>query len=257
MVIGIKYCGGCNPGYVREELVKKLKERFPHHIYVTASERTECDIWLLVCGCSSACVSGEGLSALKKRFVLTSMKEFSKAEDYLKTESGQRMKQGKEKEKAETAGVEAGTVRYLRIGERASAVKTFYKEDADKFALLTGDNNRLHTDREFSERQWFGRPVVHGVLTASLLSTVMGTKMPGNGTILMSENLEFVNPVYFGDTVEAVVTFVSCRETKLFYVGEFYGECRNQRGETVVTGTVRQMMMKSLFCLTGGTKQEE
>lgn len=46
MVIGIKYCGGCNPGYVREELVKKLKERFPHHIYVTASERTECDIWL-------------------------------------------------------------------------------------------------------------------------------------------------------------------------------------------------------------------
>ena len=180
------------------------------------------------------------------------MKEFSKAEDYLKTESGQQMKQGKEKEKAETA--EAGTVRYLRIGERASAVKTFYKEDADKFALLTGDNNRLHTDREFSERQWFGRPVVHGVLTASLLSTVMGTKMPGNGTILMSENLEFVNPVYFGDTVEAVVTFVSCRETKLFYVGEFYGECRNQRGETVVTGTVRQMMMKSLFCLTSGTK---
>ena len=162
-----------------------------------------------------------------------------------------------QKEKAETAGVEAGTVRYLRIGERASAVKTFYKEDADKFALLTGDNNRLHTDREFSERQWFGRPVVHGVLTASLLSTVMGTKMPGNGTILMSENLEFVNPVYFGDTVEAVVTFVSCRETKLFYVGEFYGECRNQRGETVVTGTVRQMMMKSLFCLTGGIKQEE
>ena len=100
MVIGIKYCGGCNPGYVREELVKKLKERFPHHIYVTASERTECDIWLLVCGCSSACVSGEGLSALRKRFVLTSMKEFSKAEDYLKTESGQQMKQGKEKEKA-------------------------------------------------------------------------------------------------------------------------------------------------------------
>lgn len=90
----------------------------------------------LVCGCSSACVSGEGLSALKKRFVLTSMKEFSKAEDYLKTESGQQMKQGKEKEKAETA--EAGTVRYLRIGERASAVKTFYKEDADKFALLRG-----------------------------------------------------------------------------------------------------------------------
>ena len=41
MVIGIKYCGVCNPGYVREELVKKLKERFPHHIYVTASERTE------------------------------------------------------------------------------------------------------------------------------------------------------------------------------------------------------------------------
>ncbi|MFQ8823508.1 MAG: hypothetical protein ACLR8Q_01255 [[Ruminococcus] lactaris] len=71
-----------------------------------------------------------------------------------------------------------------------------------------------------------------------------------------------MNPVYFGDTVEAVVTFVSCRETKLFYVGEFYGECRNQRGETVVTGTVRQMMMKSLYLFnrrykTGGIKNDE
>ena len=85
----------------------------------------------------------------------------------------------------------------------------------------------------------------------------MGTKMPGNGTILMSENLEFVNPVYFGDTVEAVVTFVSCRETKLFYVGEFYGECRNQRGETVANRNGKADDDEIALCLTGGTKQEE
>ena len=145
---------------------------------MTASERTECDIWLLVCGCSSACVSGEGLSALRKRFKADKHEGVFEGgglpEDRERAadETGERKKR-----KAETAG-EAGTVRYLRL-VNASAVKTFYKEDADKFALLTGDNNRLHTDREFSERQWFGRPVVHGVLTASLLSTVMGTKMPG------------------------------------------------------------------------------
>ncbi|WP_125144093.1 MaoC family dehydratase [Clostridium transplantifaecale] len=250
MVIGIKYCGGCNPRYQREALVKKLKTRFPSHTYVTLKEQKECDIWLLVCGCPAACVSDDGLIAVKQRFLLTSMKEFVGIEDYLLKE------EQKEKERQEDKQYEENGIRYLHLGERASFTKTFYKEDADKFALLTGDRNRLHTDREFAEKQWFARPVVHGVLTASLISTVMGTILPGHGTILMSENLEFINPVYFGDTVEATVTFISFRETKKFYVGEFYGECKNQRGETVATGTARQMMMKTLFCVEDEEKEK-
>lgn len=238
MVIGIKYCGGCNPRYQREALVKKLKARFPSHTYVTPKEQKKCDIWLFVCGCPAACVSDEGLIAVRQRFLLTSMKEFMNVEAYLEKEDRQEEKQYEEK-----------SIRHLYPGERASLIKTFYKEDADRFALLTGDGNRLHTDPAFAGKQWFARPVVHGVLTASLLSTVMGMKLPGHGTILMSENLEFLNPVYFGDTIEATVTFTSFRETKKFYVGDFYGECKNQRGETVVTGTARQMMMKTLFCV--------
>ena len=280
MVIGIKYCGGCNPRYQREALVKKLKARFPSHTYVTLREQKKCDIWLLVCGCPAACVSEEGLIAVKQRFLLTSMKEFVSVEDYLEKEE-QKEKEQKEKEREEKEREEkeqkkekdekeglmselrqedkqyaASGIRYLHLGESASFTKTFYKEDADKFALLTGDRNRLHTDREFVEKQWFARPVVHGVLTASLISTVMSMVLPGHGTILMSENLEFINPVYFGDTVEATVTFTSFRETKKFYVGEFYGECKNQRGETVVTGTARQMMMKTLFCVEGEEKEK-
>lgn len=283
MVIGIKYCGGCNPRYQREAFVKKLKARFPSHTYVTLKEQKKCDIWLLVCGCPAACVSGEGLIALKQRFLLTSMKEFAGVEDYLKEEERKEREQEEkeqeekeqeereqeekeqEQEKDRKEGLKAecrreenrreekpyeeNGIRHLHLGESATITKTFYKEDADKFALLTGDRNRLHTDREFAGKQWFARPVVHGVLTASLISTVMGMLLPGHGTILMSENLEFINPVYFGDTIEATVTFTSFRETKKFYVGEFYGECKNQRGETVVTGTARQMMMKSLFCV--------
>lgn len=264
MVIGIKYCGGCNPRYQREALVKKLKARFPSHTYVTLKEQKKCDIWLLVCGCPAACVSDEGLIAVKQRFLLTSMKEFVGVEAYLEKEDQEEKEQKQEKDRKEELRreesrrkdtrqekkqYEENGIRYLHLGESASFTKTFYKEDADKFALLTGDRNRLHTDREFAGRQWFARPVVHGVLTASLISTVMGMILPGHGTILMSENLEFINPVYFGDTVEATVTFTSFRETKKFYVGEFYGECKNQRGETVVTGTARQMMMKTLFCV--------
>lgn len=270
MVIGIKYCGGCNPRYQREALVKKLKARFPSHTYVTLKEQKKCDIWLLVCGCPAACVSGEGLIAVKQRFLLTSMKEFAGIEDYLEKEE-QKEKEREEKEEKKDKGEKEGLrtelrqgdkqyaasgIRSLHLGESASLTKTFYKEDADKFALLTGDRNRLHTDREFAEKQWFARPVVHGVLTASLISTVMGMTLPGHGTILMSENVEFINPVYFGDTVEATVTFTSFRETKKFYVGEFYGECKNQRGETVVTGTARQMMMKTLFRVEGEEKEK-
>lgn len=249
MVIGIKYCGGCNPRYPREALVKRLKARFPSHTYVTLKEQKKCDIWIFVCGCPAACVSGEGLIAVKQSFRLTGMKEFAEVEKYL--EKAEQEEIGQKEQKQEDV------IRCLRTGERASLSKTFYKEDADKFALLTGDRNRLHTDRAFAEKQWFARPVVHGVLTASLISTVMGTVLPGHGTILMSENLEFINPVYFGDTIEATVTFTSCRETKKFYVGEFYGECKNQRGETVVTGTARQMMMKTLFCVTTAAELEQ
>ena len=242
MTIGIKYCGGCNPGYDREVFVRRLKERFPACVFVTPEEQKKCDIWLFICGCPAACASGEGLEAGKGQFVVTSAKDFIKAAEYIKE-----LESGTEKNKS-AESESKNPVRGLRIGSHASMVKTFYMEDARKFALLTGDRNRLHWDQEFAaEIGLVGRPVVQGVLTGSLLSSVMGSELPGDGTIFMNEKLLFKKPVYFGDAIKARVTLFSCRETKRFYVGNLYGECRNQKDEVVVCGLFRQMMLRSMF----------
>jgi len=249
MVIGIKYCGGCNSRYDRTGCVEKLKKKFPPHTYVTAADNTECDIWLLVCGCQSACVSGEGLKARKGMMTLCTMKDFVEAEKYIAhfQSAGETME-------GESCQKQA---KILRVGDLASYRKTFFKEDAERFASLTGDRSRLHTDVSFAAGQRFRRPVVHGVLVGSLISTVMGMQLPGEGTVFMEEKLIFSNPVYYGDTITAVVKFVSCREFPESYVGTFYGECLNQNGETAVRGLCRQMMDKRLFMVVNPSEEAE
>ena len=82
-----------------------------------------------------------------------------------------------------------------RIGDTASLTKTFTEEDIAAFAKLSLDDNGIHTDPDLSRRGLFRRPVVHGVLVASLISSVMGTKLPGHGTVLQDQKVEYLNPV--------------------------------------------------------------
>lgn len=138
-------------------------------------------------------------------------------------------------------------VKKLCVGTQASMSHLFFKDEVERFAAMTGDRNKMHMDKVFAQKQWFKKPIVHGMLAASLMSSVMGTLLPGHGTILMEDHITYVSPVYFGDTIQATVWFASCRETKKCYVGTFYGECRNQNGEITAHGTFKQMMMKNLF----------
>lgn len=95
--------------------------------------------------------------------------------------------------------------------------RTFTEEDIQQFAKLTGDYGKLHTDAAFAAKYGFGRPVVHGILTGSLLSSIMGTTLPGAGTILMDENLTFTAPVYAGDTITASIKLVHMEEKALVH----------------------------------------
>lgn len=240
MVIGVKYCGGCNPVYSRGRQVKKIQEEFPDHTYVTPSDRKDCDIWLIVCGCLRACASTDGLTAEKKMFILGTERSFVEVRDYLLTEK-------KEQEETRREAGEKAARKRLRIGAEAGIKKTFFKDDVDKFASLTGDFSRLHTDPEFAKASVYKRPVVHGVLAASLISSVMGMKLPGEGTVLVEEQIRFLKPVFYGDTLTATVRLISCREGKKQYVATLSGICVNQDGETVIAARCRQMMDKELF----------
>ncbi|MGA2088190.1 MAG: MaoC family dehydratase [Stellaceae bacterium] len=93
----------------------------------------------------------------------------------------------------------------LVVGMTASYFHTLTETDVVDFADLTGDHNPLHLDEEFAKRTRFKGRIVHGMLTASFLSTVVAI-MPGPGTIYLSQSLAFHAPVRIGDTVEAHVT---------------------------------------------------
>jgi 3-hydroxybutyryl-CoA dehydratase len=81
--------------------------------------------------------------------------------------------------------------------------KTITEADLLMFAGVSGDTNPIHLDQDFASRTMFEGRIAHGMLTASLVSTVLGTKLPGPGAVYVTQNLRFLAPVRIGDTVIA------------------------------------------------------
>ena len=102
----------------------------------------------------------------------------------------------------------------LEVGMSAFYSRTVTEADIVLFAGISGDFNPLHLNREFGEHTQFGSCIAHGMLTASLISTVVGTKLPGPGAIYMSQALRFRAPVRAGDTVTARATVVEVMREK-------------------------------------------
>lgn len=94
----------------------------------------------------------------------------------------------------------------LHQGMTASLEQTVSREDVARFAEVTGDFNPLHFDADFAATTVFGAPIAHGILSAGYISAVIGTRLPGPGTIYLSQQLKFRAPVRIGDTVTARVT---------------------------------------------------
>ncbi|MCA1558314.1 MAG: MaoC family dehydratase, partial [Acidobacteria bacterium] len=97
-----------------------------------------------------------------------------------------------------------------------------------------GDNNPVHLDDEFAKTTRFGRRIAHGMLSAGLISAVLANKLPGTGTVYLSQSLTFVAPVYPGDTITARVTVTRVREDKPIVTLETI--CTNQRDEPIIRG---------------------
>jgi 3-hydroxybutyryl-CoA dehydratase len=92
--------------------------------------------------------------------------------------------------------------------------KTLTEADVILFAGISGDNNPMHIDEEYAANTRFGGRIAHGMLSASLISTVIGTRLPGPGAIYMGQNLKFLKPVKIGDTVTALVTVLEVLQDK-------------------------------------------
>jgi 3-hydroxybutyryl-CoA dehydratase len=122
----------------------------------------------------------------------------------------------------------------FQTGERASLTRTIADSDVTTFAQITGDTNPLHVDDEYARKGRFGRRVVHGMLTAGLISAVLGNKLPGPGCIYLSQQIEFLAPVFVGDTITAVVEVSEWRPERRIIT--LKTECHNQDQQAVLTG---------------------
>jgi 3-hydroxybutyryl-CoA dehydratase len=94
----------------------------------------------------------------------------------------------------------------LSLGMSETLSKTIASSDVVGFAQLTGDRNPIHLSEHFAARTQFGRRIAHGLYTASLISAVLGTRLPGPGAIYISQTLNFHAPVRIGDRVDVTVT---------------------------------------------------
>jgi 3-hydroxybutyryl-CoA dehydratase len=122
----------------------------------------------------------------------------------------------------------------LNIGDNAEITRTIEQSDIQAFADVTGDHNPVHVDESFAQTTRFGRRIAHGMLTASLISSVLANKLPGEGSIYLGQTLQFVAPVFPGDEITARVTVTDIREGRGIVKLETI--CLNQRNEIVIRG---------------------
>lgn len=132
----------------------------------------------------------------------------------------------------------------LSPGQCEKYTKTISQADLSHFIAITADVNPLHVDPDFAARTFFNKPIAHGMLSASLFSHVIGMLMPGTGAIYRSQTLDFLHPVYVGDTLTASLEIVQV--DALNELIEFKGRITNQEGETVIRGVSTATLLRGL-----------
>jgi acyl dehydratase len=122
----------------------------------------------------------------------------------------------------------------LRVGQVAEITNVVTEEVVGRFTTVTGDLNPVHVDEAYAATTPFGRRIAPGALASAYISAVLGTKLPGHGTIYLSQSVRFLHPVYIGDTVVARVEVTSIRADKPIVT--LRTSCVNQAGTLVVDG---------------------
>lgn len=124
----------------------------------------------------------------------------------------------------------------IQIGQTAEAVRIFDKDEVLAFAQLTGDYNPVHFDDEYAKNTIFKRPIVHGPLVLTLVTTMFANELPGPGSVYLSHEIRFLLPVYYGDTITARLEVTDINAKGHIFLRTV---CTNQDGNQVLEGTAR------------------
>ena len=126
------------------------------------------------------------------------------------------------------------TIDELTVGDTAELSRTVAERDIAGFVESVGDRNPLHSDPAYAARTSFGKPIAPGLWTAGLLSGAIGTRLPGPGSVYVSQDLKFLRPVKAGETITARVDIVEILHARNRV--RLKTTCRNQHGEEVLSG---------------------
>jgi len=129
------------------------------------------------------------------------------------------------------------TFEQIKIGDKADFTKTITETDLYLFCGISGDFNPLHVNELYASKSLFKGKIVHGMLVAGLISNVLGMKLPGPGTIYISQTLNFMKPVYIGDTITVIVEVVDKIAEKKHIL--LQTRCFNQNGTCVIDGIAK------------------
>ena len=130
--------------------------------------------------------------------------------------------------------MQSHTIRQMKVGDSASLQRRFTEADVQAFASLTGDHNPAHLDEEYARGTIFKTRIAHGMLVSALFSALLGTRLPGLGTIYTGQTLQFRRPVYLDELITATITVkeVLLEKNRVLF------DCQavNEKGETVLLG---------------------
>ncbi len=122
----------------------------------------------------------------------------------------------------------------LNVGQTASLTKAFSEQEVTLFSELSLDKNELHINEEYAKSTVFKQKIVHGFLSGSLISAVIGTILPGKGSIYLHQDMDFKKPIYIGEDITAVVTVDYIKvEKRICYLRT---QCINSFGEVKIEG---------------------
>jgi 3-hydroxybutyryl-CoA dehydratase len=131
------------------------------------------------------------------------------------------------------------SIHQLTIGQSAEFSKMFTSVEVESFAQVSGDHNPVHLNEEYAASTRFKQRICHGHLVASLFSAILGTNLPGEGSIYLGQSIKYLKPVYLNDTITAKVTVIEKDEEKNRVKLET--SAVNQNGDLVITGIAEIM----------------
>ena len=130
------------------------------------------------------------------------------------------------------------------VGEEATFTRTFTQEDVQTFSKLSGDTNPIHLDENYARQTRFGGRIIHGMLVASLISSALGTILPGPGCVYASQQLSFRAPARIGERLTARVRVSDWDATKGRII--LATEVINVRNEQMIVGEAKMVLASFL-----------